>query len=101
MIRACAAVGGWRTAKTLSRRWIRSRRRADFDDGFSLMVCAPSTESLRRQEYRRPYPLFTQGMAEPQPAVAMRNDYVLRIIRRAGALSPGSKALRDSPDSVC
>src|SRR5580693_2279660 len=37
MIRACAAVGGCKTARTLSRRWIRSRRCFDFDSGFLLM----------------------------------------------------------------
>src|SRR3984893_16108704 len=55
MIRACVAVGGWRTARTLPRRWIRSCRRADFDCGFALMVVTPlNISTIPRPAYRGP-----------------------------------------------
>jgi hypothetical protein len=66
IIRACAAVGGCKTANTLSRRWIRVWRFADFE-GFSLMIVRPSTESLSDKEYRRLYLCSPKGRSCRDP----------------------------------
>src|SRR5580704_19399097 len=68
MIRACAAVGGCKTARTLSRRWISSCRRADFDRGFSLMVVRPFGRGIFGERLSQIIQILHLRIVEPRPS---------------------------------